>query len=86
VAMNLLEQAANRRRIIHLVNYYPERNPSIEDISIRCTTPHGQPANAVHFYVPDANDSQPVEFRAESGEAVFTVPRLRTYGVITVSW
>jgi hypothetical protein len=86
VAMNLLEQIAKRRRIIHLVNYDAGRNPSIANISIRCATPQGKPATAVHFYAPDADAGKPVEFRVEGAEAVFTAPVLRTYGVMTVSW
>ena len=86
VAMNLLEQTAKRRRIIHLVNYGAERNPSLANISIRCTTPQGKPAAAVHFYAPDADAGKPVEFRVEGAEAILTAPALHTYGVITVSW
>jgi hypothetical protein len=86
VVMNLLEQTAKRRRIIHLVNYDPERNPSVANISIRCTTPEGKPATAVRFYAPDADDGQRVEFRVEGAEAVFTAPNLYAYGVVTVNW
>jgi hypothetical protein len=86
VAMNLLEQTAKRRRIIHLVNYDTEKNPSIANMSIRCTTPQGKPAAAVYFYAPDADEGVPVKFRVEGAEAVFAAPTLRTYGVITVSW
>jgi hypothetical protein len=86
VAMNLLEQTAKQRRIIHLVNYDTERNPSVASISIRCATPVGKSAKAVRFYAPDADDGKPIDFRVEGSDAVFTVPALQTYGVLTVSW
>lgn len=86
VAMNLLEQAEKRRRIIHLVNYGTEGNRSIAGISIRCATPEGKPATAVRFYAPDESESKPIDFRLEGTEAVFKAPELQTYGVVTVSW
>lgn len=86
VAMNLLEQTAKRRNIIHLVNYDFEKTPSIADISIRCSTPAAKPATTVRFYSPDVGEAQPVHFRMEGSEAVFTAPKLNAYGVITVNW
>jgi hypothetical protein len=86
VAMNLVEQATKRRRIIHLVNYDTGKNPSIANIPIRCITPQGKPATEVRFYAPDADTGKPVDFRMEGAEAVFTVPTLQAYGVITVNW
>jgi len=86
VAMNLLEQTAKRRRIIHLVNYDPERNSSVANISIRCAIPEGKPAAGVRFYAPGADDGQRIEFRVEGAEAIFTVPELHAYGVVTVNW
>jgi hypothetical protein len=86
VAMNLLEQIAKRRRIIHLVNYGTEANRSIAGISIRCATPEGKTATAVRFYAPDESESKPIDFRLEGTEAVFKAPELQTYGVVTVSW
>jgi hypothetical protein len=86
VAMNLIEQSAKHRRIIHLVNYDAANNPSIADISIRCATPQGNPAEAVQFYEPDAKDGQLLDFRVDGNEAIFTLPALGTYGVVTVSW
>jgi hypothetical protein len=86
VAMNLLEQFAKQRRIIHLVNYNTEKNPSVASIAIRCATPKGNPATAVWFYALNADHGKPIDFQVEGLEAVFTVPVLQTYGVVTVSW
>jgi hypothetical protein len=86
VAMNLLEQMAKQRRIIHLVNYGTEANRSIAGASIRCATPEGRPATAVHFFAPDASEAKPIDFRVEGSEAVFKAPEMQTYGVVTVNW
>ncbi|HZP06971.1 MAG TPA: hypothetical protein VFB43_18880 [Terracidiphilus sp.] len=86
VAMNLFEQTAKQRRIIHLVNYDPEKNRSVTNIALRCATPEGKPATAVRFYAPDADAGKPIDFRVDGAEAVFMVPALQTYGVATVSW
>jgi hypothetical protein len=86
VAVNLLEQTAKQRRIIHLVNYNAEKNPSVASIAIRCDTPKGKLATAVRFYTPDTDDGEPIAFRVEAMEAVFTIPAMQTYGVVTVSW
>jgi hypothetical protein len=85
IAMNLLEQTEKHRRIIHLVNYDPETNPSVADIAIRCATPNGRPATAVRFFAPDKDDGKKVDFRMEGAEAVFTIPALQTYGLVTVN-
>jgi hypothetical protein len=68
------------------VNYDTGKNPSIANIPIRCITPQGKPATEVRFYAPDADTGKPVDFRMEGAEAVFTVPTLQAYGVITVNW
>lgn len=86
VTMNLVEQATKRRRIIHLVNYDPKKNPTVANISIRCATPQAKPATAIRFYAPGADDGKPIDFRMAGAEAVFIAPALHTYGMIVVNW
>lgn len=86
ITMNLLDQAEKRRRLIHLVNYDIEKNPSVENIAIRCATPRGMPATAVRLYSPDLEDGKMLDFRMQGLQAVFTVPSLRAYGMVAVSW
>lgn len=86
VAMNLLEQDEKRRRIVHLVNYSIEKNPSMGAVAIRCAVPEGKSAAAVRLYSPDFEKSRSIDFRMQGSEAVFTVPPLRAYGFVTVSW
>lgn len=86
VTMNLAEQATKRRRIIHLVNYDPKKNPTVANISIRCATPQAKPATAIRFYAPGADDGKPIDFRMAGAEAVFIAPALHAYGLIVVNW
>ena len=86
IAINLLEQTAKQRRILHLVNYGAGKDRSVGGISVRCATPEGKPATGVRFYAPDAAEGKPIDFRVEGEEAVFNAPELHTYGVVTISW
>jgi hypothetical protein len=86
VATNLVEQIDKRRRIIHLVNFDAEHNPSVQSISIRCSAVEGESPTAVTFYSPESDGARALEFRMQNSQAVFSVPTLKAYGVITVSW
>jgi hypothetical protein len=85
IGMNLLEQPEERRRIIHLVNYNLEKNPSISNIEVRCATVEGKPATAVHFYAPGVENAQPLNFRMQDSQAIFTLSAFKAYGVVAVS-
>jgi hypothetical protein len=40
----------------------------------------------VNFYSPDFEGGRSLDFRVQNSQAVFSVPTLNTYGVVTVSW
>jgi hypothetical protein len=84
--MNLLEQTEKRRRIIHLVNYDIEKNPTMGNVAIRCAVPEGGSATAVRLYSPEFDDGKSLDFRMQGAQAVFIVPPLRAYGFVAVSW
>ena len=84
--MNLVEQTDKRRRIIHLVNFDAEQSPSVQNVSIRCSVRKREPPSAVNFYSPDFEGGRLLDFRMQNSQAVFSVPTLNTYGVVTVSW
>lgn len=86
VTVNLLEQTVKQRRILHLVNYSAEKNPSVTNIAIRCATPKGKLVTSVSCYTPETSTGKPIDFRMEGSEAVFTIPALQTYGVVSLSW
>jgi hypothetical protein len=86
VAMNLVEQTDKRRRIIHLVNFDAEQTPSVQNVSIRCSAVKDESPTAVNFYSPNFEGGKPLDFRVQNSQAVFSVPTLDAYGVVTVSW
>jgi hypothetical protein len=83
---NLVEQFEKRRRLVHLVNYNFTQVPMIENIEVRCSVPEGNPARSVRLYSPGRNGADTLIFRMEGSEAVFTVPRLNAYCVVTIEW
>lgn len=86
VAMNLLEQREKNRRIIHLVNYDIEKNPSMGPIAIRCGVPDGKSRATVRLYSPEFENAKALDVQMEGSQAMFTVPPLRAYGFVAVSW
>jgi hypothetical protein len=83
---NLVEQFEKRRRLVHLVNYNFTQVPMIENIEVRCSVPEGNPARSVRLYSPGRDGADTLIFRMEGSEAVFTVPRLNAYCVVTIEW
>lgn len=83
---NLVEQPEKRRRLVHLINYNAKKVPSIEGISFECAIPQGQVAKSAGFYTAESNDPVALNVRMEGLRAVFTVPRLDTYGFASVAW
>jgi hypothetical protein len=83
---NLVEQRQKQRRIVHLVNYNASKSPSIEKIEVSCAVPDGKSASAVKYYSPASDSFDALNFRMQGSEAVFTIPKLNTYGVAVVSW
>ncbi|HKS97312.1 MAG TPA: hypothetical protein VJV74_14415 [Terriglobia bacterium] len=81
---NLVEQSAQRRWIVHLVNYDPGHAP-IESIEVECRLPKGMTAKQVTLYSPDAAANQ-LRFTTQVESVVFTVPEVRTYSVVAVGW
>jgi hypothetical protein len=83
---NLVEQPEKRMRLAHLVNYNSKNTRSIEGIDVECAIPEGQTASAVRFYSADSPAPVSLSFRMRGSKAVFTVPRLDVYCVVSVSW
>lgn len=85
IGANLVEQIEKRRRIVHLVNYNRQA-PSVNNIQVKCAVPAGQPASAVRLYSIESDAGSAVNFQMQDQQAMFTIPRLNTYGIVTVSW
>lgn len=85
LGINLVEQPGKRRRIVHLVNYNRQL-PLIENIAVKCVLPEGNSANAVRLYSADSDSYETLDFRMQGSQAVFTVPKLKTYCMVVVNW
>jgi hypothetical protein len=83
---NLVEQGARQRRLIHLVNYDARHTPAIS--SLRCTArvPGGRVVKEVKMFEVDADSPRPLDFSPGSSSATFTIPEMKTYAIIAVSW
>jgi len=83
---NLVEQDARQRRLIHLVNYDARKTPAIS--SLRCTArvPSGRVVKEVKMFEVDADSPRPLSFTPGSSSATFTIPEMKTYAIIAVSW
>jgi hypothetical protein len=83
---NLVEQSARQRRLIHLVNYDARNTPSIA--SVRCTLalPSGKGAKDVKMYEVGADVPRALSFSPGPSSVSFTIPEVKTYAVIAVSW
>jgi hypothetical protein len=83
---NLVEQGARQRRLIHLVNYDARNTPAIS--SLRCTArvPSGKVVRDVKIFEVDADSPRPLDFSPGPSSATITIPEMKTYAVIAVSW
>ncbi len=83
---NLVEQAARQRRLIHLVNYDARNTPTISSVAVTCALPDGKLAKDVSFYEVESDSARALSFAPGSSSVSFTIPEVKTYAVIAVSW
>ena len=86
LAVNLVEQPDMRRRMVHLLNYNTRVTPSIENIQVKCAVPTKMTAKNVTLYSVASDSGDSLKFTMHGSDAVFTIPRLDTYGIAVVSW
>jgi len=83
---NLVSQQAKRRILLHLVNYDAKNAPSVKSIEVACRLPHGATVKEVVVYSPDFDTPHSLNASGSEGICVFTVPEIRVYSVVAVSW
>jgi hypothetical protein len=83
---NLVEQREKQRRLIHLVNYNAQNAPAISSVRCTCTLPHGAVAKDVRIYEVDGDSPRVLSFSPGSSSVSFTIPEVKTYAVIAVSF
>ncbi|HET9177247.1 MAG TPA: hypothetical protein VFQ24_02685 [Terriglobia bacterium] len=79
VVAELMEQPAQGRRLVHLVNYVGPQGKTVSDIEVSVELPAGKRTRAITLLSPDGNESQTVAGRVDRGRVDFAVPALDTY-------
>ncbi len=83
---NLVEQATRERRLIHLVNYDGQKTPEIPSVQVTCAIPNGKVAKSVTLHEVESESPRALSFTPEPLGVSFTIPNVKTYAVIAVSW
>lgn len=82
--MELLNRSASRQTMVHFVNF--ERNRKTPDFAVSLKKQFAGKVKSVAYFSPDADDPKPLPFEEAAGAVNFTVPALRLYGMIVVSY
>ncbi len=83
---NLVSQVDRRRVMIHLVNYNAAKAPQLDSIRITFHLPDGASLKDARVFSPDEDAPGSLE-ASSSGSAVYlTVPRIKTYAIVVLSW
>jgi len=86
LVMNAVWQKEQRRMLVHLVNYDTSEAGSVPSVDVQCRWLQPKTAKAVTIYSPDQEGPAPLQFVARGSTVGFTVPDVRTYSVVAVSW
>lgn len=83
---NLVEQDTLQRRLLHLVNYDSAKTATLSALSCTIQIPSGKTVKDVKMYEVGAESPLPLNFTPGPSSAKFTVPEMKTYAIIAVSW
>jgi hypothetical protein len=83
---NLVEQQGRQRRLIHLVNYDARNTPTISAVRVTCSIPDLKTAKDVSAYEVASDSPRSLSFMPGPSSVSFTIPEVKTYAVIAVSW
>jgi hypothetical protein len=62
------------------------KTPAISFLSCTARVPSGMVVKDVKMYEVDAESPRPLSFSPGSSSATFTIPEMKTYAIIAVSW
>lgn len=82
---NVVEQADQHRRMVHLVNCDAEHVSAIANVKVRCAMPAAVSAVKITFHTPDTSGGEPLKFESREGIVSFTVPNFKVYCVVELS-
>ena len=72
--------------MVHLVNFNAKRTPSISGIDVVCHLPEGVTPKSVQLLRLEDDSPADLTFSAEAHGLSFTVPEMKTYAVLIISW
>jgi hypothetical protein len=83
---NLVAQLDKQRMMLHLVNYNARNSPSIKSVDVTCQLPAGTTAKEVKLISPDLTNAEILKASNGGPRVSFTVPEVKTYAVLVLSW
>lgn len=86
LAANLVGQPEKPREMVHLVNFNAKNTPSISGIDVVCHTPKGATPTSVKLLRLEDDSPVDLTFAAQTHGVSFTVPEMKTYAVVVISW
>jgi Beta-galactosidase trimerisation domain len=79
---NVVAQPAQRRMMIHLVNYNARQAALADPVRVTLRSP----VKGVRLYSPDLEQPQTMETRSANETVTFAAPAFRVYSIAVVSW
>jgi hypothetical protein len=60
--------------------------PVIPSVDVSCRVPKGAVVKEVSLYEVDSESPSTINFRAGPSAVAFTLPQVKTYAIVAVSW
>jgi hypothetical protein len=86
LAANLVAQPDQHRLILHLVNYNATKVASIESVKVDCRVPAAAGQPRITLFSPDASESKTLTGQPSASSVTFTIPEVKTYSAIEITW
>jgi hypothetical protein len=86
LAANLVEQTEKQRRMIHLVNFNAPNVPVIPNVDVTCQVPQSTVVKEVSMYEVDSESPSKINFSAGPSAVTFTIPQVKTYAIVAITW
>jgi hypothetical protein len=83
---NLVEQPANHRSVLHLINYNAKRVPVVTAIDVTLPKQGSRTPARITVVSPDSVDTQTLAPHEDPASFHFTLPAMHTYSVVVVDW
>jgi hypothetical protein len=83
---NLVHQSAERRSLLHLVNYDAANVPAIAGVNVSIPATESRKLSKVTVFSPDARGETVLTPSTDASGIHFQVPEVRTYTVVVLQW